>query len=262
MKRQSGSTIFRIAAYGLSAIVALSLSVLAALRIHSVEVREQAEQLQASVLKLEPGVTTLQDVRALVDKTKRPEGYAGFDGPCDLATCSVSIGPMAFTGFWHSRLSPLLGIFGVRPVNYGAILEVRDGILRKVDSSVFYLAGQKQIFSVSTVLVEHFSSEDLKSASALNNYPEYAICEGQILDDRSDQAGKFLRVATATAKTHKRIYLNLSCVTSRNGCSSPADLLQPQDARVSDFIPQATPPQCSSQKLAWSSIWPTGQYPQ
>jgi hypothetical protein len=230
--------------------------------MHAAHARQQAERLQSEVLKLAPGVTTFNEVRSFVSRTERPEGYAGFDGPCDESTCTVSIGPMAFIEHWHGPLSQPLGRLGIRPVNYAAIVEVRDGIVRKVDFSVFYRAGDRQIFSASVVLVEQFSSDDLRGTSVSKVDSAYAVCGGAMRGTNGDQVGKALLVGTATAKTNERITLNLSCVTSMHGCSDPADLLRTQKTSVPDLVSRSAPPECAPpQELAWSSMWSASKYP-
>ena len=218
------------------------------LQFHATHVRQRGERLQLEVLKLTPGVTTLDEVRTFVSRTERPEGYAGFDGPCDESKCIVSIGPMAFVHYWHGPLSRPLGVFGIRPVDYGAIVEVRDGIVRTVDSSVFYRAAHMRSLSVSVVLVDHFSADDLKHLSVSKPHPAYALCGGAVLDaSNDDQVGKVLQVWTATSETDERLTLNLSCVTSIRGCSDPSDLLELKNTPVPDVISSNTLPECPPQ---------------
>jgi len=251
----------RIAAYLLISVAALSVAGIVALRVHAGRVAKKAERLQADVLRLTPGVTTLGEVRRFVNQTERPEGYAGFDGPiCDESACVVSVGQDAFLHYWGSPILRPLAVFGVRPANYVAIVQVGDGVVRNVSFGVFYQAARQQTFSGAVVLVQRFSSGDLRSLSVSRAHPAFAVC-GDALRADGIRVGRYLTVGTATDSTTERIRLNLACVTSARGCSGPAELFQLENTSIPDLIQHTTPPQCPAETLAWSNNWPSGTYP-
>jgi len=245
----------------LISVAALSVAGIVALRIHAGRVAKKAERLQADVLRLTPGVTTLGEVRRFVNQTERPEGYAGFDGPCDESACVVSVGQDAFLRYWGSPILRPLAVFGVRPASYVAIVLVGDGIVRKVSFGVFYQAARQQTFSGAVVLVQRFSSGDLHSSSASRAHPAFAVCGDALRAEGGVQIGRYLTVGTATDSTTERIRLNLACVTSARGCSGPAELFQLENTSIPDLIQHTTPPQCPAETLAWSNNWPSGTYP-
>lgn len=236
-------------------LVVLFLSAIVLLRVHATRVQREAERLQADALILVPGVTTLAEVRSFVSRTKRPDGYAGFDGPiCDESQCVVSVGPMAFVN-WENPLLRLFTQFGVRPANYSVIVNFADGKVRSVIYGVFYKARQDLILSGTVVLVQRFSSEDLNSSTVLAAHPAFAICEGQ------DSRLHYQIVGIATDLTRARVHLKLACVTSILGCTNPSELFQAGEIATSQSLTTGTPHQCSNGRRAWSSIWPSGTYP-
>jgi len=253
----------RFATYLSILVAALAIAGIAALRVHASRVAKQAERLESEVLRLKPGVTTLEELRSLVNRTERPAGYAGFDGPvCDESECVVSIGPMAFPQYWGSRIFRSLALFGVRPADYNAMVQVGDGLVRKVSFTVHYRASQDRILAASLTLVQRFSSSDLRSSSVSKAHPAFAICGDAIRAENGAQIGRYLILGTATDSTSERIRLNSACVTAVRGCSDPAELFQVENTSVPDLMQQVTPPRCPSEKLAWASNWwPRGTYP-
>ncbi len=252
----AGGRSLRFAVYLFISVAALSIGGIVALRVYAANVARQAERLQTEVLRLKPGVTTLEELRNFVSRSERPAGYAGFDGPvCNESECVVSIGPSANT---PRRLS----VFGVRPADYGAIVEVGDGIVRRVSFTVHYLAAHGQTFHVTLILVQKFSPSDLRSSSISKAHPAFAVCGDALRTENGIQIGQYLNVGIATDSTSERIRLKSACVTSLRGCSDPAELFQVENTSVPDLIQQGIPPRCTSENLAWSGDWwPRGTYP-
>jgi hypothetical protein len=246
--------LFRIAVYLFISGAVLSIGGIVALRIYAANVARRAQRLQTEVLRLKPGVTTLEELRNFVSRSEQPEGYAGFDGPCNESECVVSIGPSANT---PRRLS----VFGIRPADYGAVVQVGDGIVRKVFFTVHYLAAHGQTFHVTLTLVQRFSSSDLRSPSVSKAHPAFALCGDALRTENGIQIGQHLNVGIATDSTSERIRLNSTCVTSLSGCSDPAELVELENTSVPDLIQQRIP-RCPSENLAWSGDWwPRGTYP-
>ena len=244
----------RFAVYLFISVAVLSISGIVALRVHCANVARQAERLQTEVLRLRPGVTTLDELRNFVSRTERPEGYAGFDGPCNESECVVSIGPSA-------NAPRRLSLFGVRSADYGAIVQVGDGIVRRVFFGVHYLAAHGQTFHVTLTLVQRFSSSDLRSSSVSKAHPAFAVCGDALRNENGIQFGQYLNVGIATDSTSERIRLNSTCVTSLRGCSDPAELFELENTSVSDLLQQHIA-RCPSENLAWSGDWwPRGTYP-
>ena len=213
-----------------SIFLLLCIAGLIAMRIYAEHVRRKAEQLQAEVLKLTPGVTTLDEVRAFVNRTERPPGYAGFSGPqCDESECMVSIGPMAFVKGWKYPVFRRLSFLGIRPASYHAMVKVEGGIVREVIARTFYSTGPRRISSTSVTLVEQFSKADLGNTSAIEEQHGIAQCKG---DNRSESGISiyYAMVAIATKQHPRRISLDLSCVTSFGECTDVREFFHPEDS--------------------------------
>jgi hypothetical protein len=259
----AGGRSLRFAVYLFISVAALSIGGIVALRVHAANVARQAERLQTEVLRLKPGVTTLEELRNFVSRSERPAGYAGFDGPvCNESECVASIGPSTFTQYWGNPVLQRLSVFGVRPADYSAIVWVGDGIVRRVIFGVYYVAAHDQTFDVTLTLVQRFSSSDLRSSSVSKAHPAFAVCGDALRTQNGIQIGQYLAVGIATDSTGERIRLNSACVTSLRGCSDPGELVQLETTSVPDLIQQGNPPRCPSENLAWSGDWwPRGTYP-
>lgn len=217
-----------------------------ALRIHAGRVRQKGERLQTQVLTLTPGVTTLAEVRAFVSRTERPAGYAGFDGPqCDKSECVVSIGPMAFVRGWQHPNFRRLGFLGVRPAYYDAIVIVRGGVVREVIAQVFYSSGGRRITSASVILVEQFSDIKLPNTAAMDKEHGLALCSGFDRNE-SGSAVRYAVIEIATNRHPKRISLDLSCVTSFEGCYDIRTMFHPEDSPEYRTIIERSDATCSS----------------
>jgi hypothetical protein len=214
----------------ISGFLLLCVAGLMALRIHADRVRRRGEELQAEALKLTPDETTLAEVRAFVSRSERPAGYAGYDGPqCDDSDCVVSIGPDAFLRGWDYPFFRRLGFLGIRPADYGAIVEVRGGIVREVIASMFYSTGTNRITSASVILVEQFSDADVRNTAAMDNEHGIAMCS--LFDpNQSGTAIRYSAIGIATKKHPRRISLDLSCVTSFGGCPDIRSLFHSEDS--------------------------------
>jgi hypothetical protein len=233
-----------------SVFLLLCIAGLIALRIHAERVRRKGERLLSEVLRLDPGVTTLAEVRAFVSRTKRPAGYAGFDGPqCDESECVVSVGPMAFLSGWQYSTFRRLGFLGIRPADYSAIVKVRGGVVREVIASTFYSTGARRITSASVILVEQFSNTYLSNTATMDNEHGIALCSGF---DRNESGGgvTYAAIGIATKRHPQRISLDLSCVTSFEGCSDIRKLFHPEDSPKYRAIIERSDATCSS-KAQW-----------
>ena len=236
----------RIGKVLISAFILLCITGLVALRIHAEHVRREAEQLQTEVLKLTPGVTTLQEVRAFVSRTERPAGYAGFDGPqCDETKCIVSVGPMAYVSGWNYPIFRRLGFLGIRPADYSAIVKVEGGIVRQVIAGTFYSTGPRRISSASVILVEQFSDADLASTLASDGQHGIALCNG-VDSSESGVSIHYAMVGIATKQHPKRISLDLSCVTSSGECTDIREFFHPEDSPEYRAIIARHPAACYS----------------
>jgi hypothetical protein len=233
-----------------SVFLLLCIAGLIALRIHAQRVRRKGEQLLSEVLKLNPGVTTLAEVRAFVSRTERPAGYAGFDGPqCDESECVVSVGPMAFVSGWRYSTFRSLGFLGIRPADYHAIVMVRGGVVRKVIASTCYSTGTLRITSASVILAEQFSNPDPRNTATMDNEHGIALCSGF---ERNESGGgvNYAAIGMATRRHPQRILLDLSCVTSFGGCSDIRKLFHPEDSPEYRAIIERSDATCSS-KPQW-----------
>ena len=219
----------RIVAALASVFLLLCIAGLVALRIHAERARRKAEQFQAEVLSLTPGLTTLAEVRAFVSRTERPAGYAGFDGECDESKCIVSIGPMAFVNGWEYPVFRRLGFLGIRPVDYDAMIDVEDGLVREVSIDMFYSTGPRRITSASTMLVEQFGDNFLRSTAANYKDQGLAFCSG-VKRSESGVDVHYAMVAIATKLHPKRIPLDLSCITSSGECSNIREFFHYEDS--------------------------------
>jgi hypothetical protein len=236
----------RVAKALTSIFLLLCIAGLVVLRIHAERVRRKGERLQTEVLTLTPGVSTLAEVRAFVSRTERPAGYAGFDGPqCDESECVVSVGPMAFLNGWRYPSFRHLGFLGIRPADYGAIVKVRGGVVREVMADVFYSTGARQITSASVILVEQFSDINLPNAAAMDKEHGIALCSGF---DRHESDGgvRYAVIEIATKQHPQRISLDLSCVTSFEGCSDIRTMFHPEDSPEYRAIIERSDATCSS----------------
>lgn len=208
----------------------LCIAGLITLRIHAERVRRKGERLQAEVLRLTPGVTTLAEVREFVGRTERPAGYAGFDGPqCDESKCVVSIGPMAFVSGWQYPIFRRLGFLGIRPASYNAMVEVEGGVVHEVIASTFYSTGPRRITSTSVRLVEQFSDALLRSTGAIDRDHGIAWCSG-VNQSESGVSIHYAVVGIATKRHPKRVSLDLSCVTSFGECSDIREMFHLEDS--------------------------------
>jgi hypothetical protein len=226
--------------------VLLCIAGLIASRMHAERVRRKGERLQTEALTLTPGVTTLAEVRAFVSKTERPAGYAGFSGPqCDESECDVSIGPMAFVKGWQYPSFRRLAFLGIRPADYTAIVKVRGGVVREVIAGMFYSTGPRRITSASVILVEQFSDIDLPNTAAMDAEHGIALCSGF---DRNKSGGgvRYAVIEIATRRHPQRISLDLSCVTSFEGCSDIRRLFHPEGSPEYRAIIDRSDATCSS----------------
>jgi hypothetical protein len=236
----------RVAKALTSVFLLLCIAGLIASRIHAERVRRKGERLQTEVLTLTPGVTTLAEVRAFVSRTERPAGYAGFSGPqCDESECVVSIGPMAFVKGWQHPNFRRLGFLGIRPADYDAIVTVRGGVVREVIANVFYSTGARRITSASVILVEQFSDINLPNTPAMDKEHGIALCSGF---DRNESGGgvRYAVIEIATKRHPQRISLDLSCVTSFEGCSDIRTMFHPEDSPEYRAIIERSDATCSS----------------
>jgi hypothetical protein len=226
--------------------VLLCIAGLIASRIHAERVRRKGERLQTEVLTLTPGVTTLAEVRAFVSTTERPAGYAGFSGPqCDESECVVSIGPMAFVKGWQQPNFRRLAFLGIRPADYTAIVKVRGGVVREVIAGMFYSTGPRRITSASVILVEQFSDIDLPNTAAMDEEHGIALCTG--FDQNKSGGGvRYAVIEIATRRHPQRISLDLSCVTSFEGCSDIRRLFHPEGSPEYRAIIERSDATCSS----------------
>jgi hypothetical protein len=230
-----------------SVLLLVCIAGLIASRIHAERVRRKGERLQTQVLTLTPGVTSLTEVRAFVSRTERPAGYAGFSGPqCDESECVVSIGPMAFGKGWQYPNFRRLGFLGIRPADYVAIVKVRGGVVREVIATMFYSTGARQITSASVILVEQFSDTDVGNTAAMDNEHGIALCSGLNLTGGL----RYVAIGIATKRHPQRISLDLSCVTSFEGCSDIRNLFHPEDSPEYRAIIERPDGTCSS-KAQW-----------
>ena len=229
-----------------SVFLLLCIAGLVVLRFHAESVRQKGERLQAEVLTLTPGVTTLAEVRAFVSRTERPAGYAGFDGPqCDESECVVSIGPMAFVREWQSPNFRRLGFLGIRPADYSAIVTVRGGVVGEVIANMFYSTGARRITSATVILVEQVSDIDLPNTAAMDKEHGIALCSGL---DRNESGVdvRYAIIGIATKRHPHRISLELSCVTSFEGCSDMRTMFHPEDSPEYRAIIERSDATCSS----------------
>jgi hypothetical protein len=240
----------RVAKALTSVFLLLCIAGLIALRVHAERVRRKGERLHTEALALTPGVTTLAEVRAFVNRTERPVGYAGYSGPqCDESECVVSIGPMAFVNGWQYPNFRRLGFLGIRPADYNAIVKVRGGVVREVIASMFYSTGARRITSASVILVEQFSDTDMRNTAAMDEEHGIALCSGF---DRNESGGgiHYAAIGIATKRHPQRISLDLSCVTSFEGCSDMRKLFHPEDSPEYRAIIERSDGTCSS-KAQW-----------
>jgi hypothetical protein len=249
----------RIFGYALFSIVVLCAAGIIALRIYVLRVEKKAERLQSEVLRLTPGVTTLAEVRRFVSGTERPEGYAGFDGPvCDESECVVFVNQSTLD-IWDNPLIRPLVVFGIRPADYNAVVNVNGGIVRRVVFGSYYRRGGNRA-SETVVLVQKFSPDDLRSPSVSKMHPGYAACRWP--QQPGVQYDHNLIVGIATDRAAERVNLNLSCVTSFRGYPNAADHFRVENTSAPDLISGSVAPECSPmQDLAWWSNWPRGKYP-
>ncbi|MGB8990122.1 MAG: hypothetical protein WCC37_26230 [Candidatus Sulfotelmatobacter sp.] len=236
----------RVAKALTSLFLLLCVAGLAALRMHAERVRRKGERLQAEALTLTPGVTTLGEVRAFVSRAERPAGYAGYSGPqCDESECVVSIGPMAFVKEWQHQSFRRLAFLGIRPADYSAIVRVRGGLVREVTVSAFYGTGSRQITSTSVILVEQLGDINLPGTAAMDREQGIALCSG--FDRNESGVGVPYAVIGIATKTHpQRISLDLSCVTSFEGCSDIRTMFHPEDSPEYRTIIERSDATCSS----------------
>ncbi len=234
----------------ISVFLLLCVAGLIALRVHADHVRRKAERLQAEVLKLTPGVTTLAEVRAFVSKSERPAGYAGYDGPqCDESACVVSVDQTAFLRGWDYPLFRRLGFLGIRPADYGAIVKVRRGIVREVSASIFYSAGTNRTTSASVILVEQFSDADVRNTAAMDNEHGIAMCS--VFDPTPPgSVTRYSFIGIATKIHPQRIALDLCCATSLDGCTDARKLFRPEDSPGYRAIVGRPDARCST-KAPW-----------
>jgi hypothetical protein len=122
---------------------------------------------------------------------------------------------MAFGKGWQYPNFRRLGFLGIRPADYVAIVKVRGGVVREVIATMFYSTGARQITSASVILVEQFSDTDVGNTAAMDNEHGIALCSGLNLTGGL----RYVAIGIATKRHPQRISLDLSCVTSFEGCS-------------------------------------------
>jgi hypothetical protein len=199
-------------------LVAIGLT---GLRRHAVEQRKRAEVLQQQVLALEPGKSTLQDVRDLVTKYGNPGDY---EGPCGASECHVSVALFILPSSYHfdTKLGRALGI---RIGSYGAIIDVLNGVVSRADFYVTYRTTSGSWLSGSSHVINEFSDADRCSNPGLRRHSEYAL----LLESMSvPSGGSSLSVGVTpkvTANERLRAQtINLTCVTRLRSCTL-SDLL-------------------------------------
>jgi hypothetical protein len=138
-----------------------------------------------------------------------------------------------------------LGFLGIRPADYSAIVTVRGGVVRNVIAKVFYTTGARQITSASVILVEQLSDTDLPNTAAMDNEHGIALCSG--FDRNESGSGvRYAVIGIATKRHPLRISLDLSCVTSFEGCSDIRMMFHPEDSPEYRAIIERSDATCSS----------------
>jgi hypothetical protein len=119
----------------------------------------------------------------------------------------------------------LLRTLGIRIGDYGAIIDVFDGIVSKVNFYVIYRTPAGSWLSGSSHYVNEFSAADRCSNSGLRRHPEYALLSRPM---SGPAGGRNLAVGvTPRATSGERLRastMNLTCATRLGSCTL-ADLM-------------------------------------
>lgn len=177
----------------------------------------RAAGLERAVLALEPGKSTLTDVRKLVDAYGSPGDYGS---PCDETLCEISIAPMSFTFFRASYDNTFLRTIGVRPAHYEALILVLNGRVSQAEFGVFYRRRNGSWVRASTSVVDSFTPEEKCLNSGLRRHPEYALLAGNNLRRAGDELVRAGVAVNASAEERRNAQnLDLSCVNSLRECA-------------------------------------------
>lgn len=119
-------------------------------------------------------------------------------------------------------------------------------MVRNVIAKVFYSTGARQIVSASVILVEQLSDTDLPNTAAMDN-DEHGIALYSGFDRNESGGGvRHAVIGIATKRHPQRISLDLSCVTSFEGCSDIRTMFHPEDSPEYRAIIERSDATCSS----------------
>src|SRR3954465_2351774 len=199
----------------LSSIVAVIV-----LRIDEGVQRNKAEALERGVLALRPGKSGLSELRDLVRVYGRADNYVD---RCDESECDVSTGTYSLSFPRKKYISWILQVLGSRPVDYGAIIDLVDGAVRRVEFSFFYRTLNGSWVQASTHLLDQFSEADRCVSPGLLHHPDYAVISGVRRIENKLTDITFLRAGVtpkATAEEYRHAQsINLACIESLRDCS-------------------------------------------
>jgi hypothetical protein len=201
-------------------VVALGFAVL---HFRVAKQRQRAEILFQQAKELEPGKSTLEDVRKLLQKYGNADTYTDH---CDHQQCQISTNISAFQGHYHLD-TELIRTLGIRPASYSVKVSVNNGIVYRAHIYVLYRANSGAWADVSSRFITEFNAADRCLNPELRQHPEYAL-SSQVLPNPA-RGGSILVgfKPKATLDQRRRAQsIDLQCITRLGNCS-PADIMRP-----------------------------------